>query len=413
MKWLNDEDIEKFLNIKDYDIRKPHNARWIDQKCTPDVLCTIADCVLEYSKRTNSDFFSCVDIWYNPYTIENIEKIYKKPKVNDKKAQHEYDKVFQQPMELFAYAGILEKRKKGKTNYYRVINENILYYLSVRERNCLNFLILYIEKVLRDSGIYESFEEFFKNPTKHEYLNIKNKFMLFTINNTKINGTKECNRIFTKVINPLAFKNNTKGSEFGRLSKNIITQDMLMYNRNNFRDIYVNKPKNMTRGEYYDSLKSKDRPNIQLIQYQAIKAKKLLKDFNNLFNDGKSEIDDEYAVGSATHMHHIFPAKEFVEISGHVENLIALTPNQHLLEAHPGNNTQIIDKGFQQICLLAKAEHIEKNIKHGKEVIYSFNDFIYVLTVGLNNNKYNEIRNMDFTEIIRQINIDYIDIKNG
>lgn len=32
---------------------------------------------------------------------------------------------------------------------------------------------------------------------------------------------------------------------------------MLMYNRNNFRDIYVNKPKEMTRGEYYEYLSDK------------------------------------------------------------------------------------------------------------------------------------------------------------
>lgn len=406
MKWLNIQEIKDFFENKDYDVRKTNNARWIDQKCTPDVLSTIADCVLEYSN--NNDFYCCSDIWYNPYTIENIETIYKKPKVNEKKAKHEYDKFFQQPMELFAYAGILEKKKIGRTNYYRILDRNVLYYISIREMNALNFLILYIEKVLSDSGIYAEFKNFLEHPMKNNYFNVKNKFMLFTKCNTKINGTKECNRIFTKVINPLAFKYNTKGSELGRLSKNIVTKDMLMYNRNNFRDIYVNKPKEMTRGEYFYSLKLEDRPNTQLIRYQTIKAKKLLKNFNDVFNGGKSEIDDEYATGMAIHMHHIFPVNEFIEISSYVENLIALTPSQHLSEAHPGGNTQIVDKGFQQICLLAKASNIEDNIRYGEEVIYSFKNFVYVLSVGFDDGKYEEVEDMNFIELVQLINMEYI-----
>ena len=39
-------------------------------------------------------------------------------------------------------------------------------------------------------------------------------------------------------------------------------------------------------------------------------------------------------------------------------------------------------------------------------------DFIYVLTIGLDNIKYTEIDDMDFKEVIRQINIDYIDVKS-
>ena len=48
MNWLTEEQILKFMDHYNYDIRKSHNARWIDQKCTPDVLCIIADCILEF-----------------------------------------------------------------------------------------------------------------------------------------------------------------------------------------------------------------------------------------------------------------------------------------------------------------------------------------------------------------------------
>ena len=196
------------------------------------------------------------------------------------------------------------------------------------------------------------------------------------------------------------------GTEKGRMSKNKITKDMLMYNRNNFRDIYVNKPKEMTRVEYYNLLP--DKPDVNLIKYQSSKAKKLLRAFNDVFNNGMSEIKDELAIGHAINMHHIFPENEFEEISGYVENLIALTPSQHFQKAHPDGNTRIIDRGFQQICLLAKANNIEENIKYGKEVIYSFDNFTYVLSVGFDNNVYEEVENMNFIELVRLINMEYI-----
>ena len=91
-------------------------------------------------------------------------------------------------------------------------------------------------------------------------------------------------------------------------------------------------------------------------------------------------------------MHHIFPENEFKEISGYVENIIALTGSQHFGEAHPNGNTRIVDKAFQQICLIAKADHIKSNILDGKEIIYSFENFIFVLTIGLDDDRFNETK---------------------
>lgn len=407
MNWLTEEQILKFMDHYNYDIRKSHNARWIDQKCTPDVLCIIADCILEFvNSNPDKEYFSSLDIWHNEYTVQNVESIFKKPNPDEQKARNEYDKFFQQPMEMFANAGILWKKKEGNRNFYKLWNKMLLEYISIREMNALKFIELYNTKVLKDSGIYSYFEKFFNNPTNTTYEEMKHEFGRFTVFNTPINGIVECNRIFTKVLNPLAFMKSTFGTEKGRMSKGIITKDMLMYNRNNFRDIYVNKPKEMTRGEYYESLAEK--PNANLIKYQSGKAKKLLRIFNDVFNNGESEVQDELAVGHAINMHHIFPENEFQEISGYVENLIALTPSQHFQKAHPDGNTRIIDKGFQQICLLAKADHIEENIKHGQEVIYSFDNFKFVLSVGFDNNAFEEIEDMNFSEVVRLINIQYI-----
>ena len=51
---------------------KTHDARWIDQKCTHDVLSMIADCIVEYvdnteaSDRTTIEF-TVSDIWHRDY----------------------------------------------------------------------------------------------------------------------------------------------------------------------------------------------------------------------------------------------------------------------------------------------------------------------------------------------------------
>ena len=218
MNWLTEEQIIKFMNHYNYDIRESHNARWIDQKCTPDVLCIIADCILEFvNSNPDKEYFSSLDIWHNEYTVKNVESIFKKPNPDEQKARNEYDKFFQQPMELFSAAGILNKKKVGNRNYYKLWNKMLLEYISIREMNALKFLELYNTKVLKDSGIYNYFEEFLNNPTNSTYEKMKHEFGRFTVFNTPINGQTECNRIFTKVLNPLAFMNNTYGTEKGCL----------------------------------------------------------------------------------------------------------------------------------------------------------------------------------------------------
>lgn len=408
MNFMSDPQILAFMKHYNYDIRKSHNARWIDQKCTPDVLCIIADCILEFvNSHPEKEYFTSIDIWHNEYTIKNVESIFKKPTPDETKARNEYDKFFQQPMELFSYTGILKKKKDGRYNYYKLWNKMLLEYISIREMNSLHFLDLYITKVLSDSGIYKYFVDFFRNPNNDTYYKMKNEFGRFTVFNTPINGIVECNRIFTKVLNPLAFSRNCYGTEKGKMSKGKITKDMLMYNRMNFRDIYSEKPKDMTRKEYL--IKIDYKPNENLITYQTNKAKKLLRIYNEKFNNGESEVKDEYAVGKATHMHHIFPVNEFKELSSYVENIIALTPGQHFSEAHPNGNTQLINKNFQQICLVAKTNDIKESlIYNSKETIYTFDDLKYVLAIGLDDDSFNQIEMLDFDEIIKQINIDYI-----
>lgn len=197
--------ISDFLDKYDYDVRKTGDARWIDQKCTYDVVSIIADCIIEYVDENDVKEFTVSDIWYSEYARENVISIFSKPDP-ELKAVNEYDKYFGQPIKLLGYSKILDVRKEKNRYYYSINNRELLDKIALRPTNALNFLYEYIVKVIKDSGIWDSFEQFFKIQTKESYKDVRDTFIRFTINNTKINGETECGRIFTKVINPLAFK---------------------------------------------------------------------------------------------------------------------------------------------------------------------------------------------------------------
>ena len=161
--------------------------------------------------------------------------------------------------------------------------------------------------------------------------------------------------------------------------------------------------------EYFEKIGYK--PDERIALYESNKAKKVLRYFNDMFFDGKAEVEDELDAGIATNIHHIFPVNQFEELSGYVENLIALTASQHYQEAHPNNNTQLINESFQQICLIAKADRIKYCYENlPEDNIYDFDLFMDVLTIGLNNNVFKDIEFGDYSEVIKQINSYYLNI---
>ena len=400
---MDNATIQEFLDSHNYDIRLTHNGRWIDQKCTMDVLCLVSDCIVEFVGKSEEKTFTVNDIWYSDYTVENVQEIFRKPDPTQK-AQNEYDKYFGQPIKLLDAAGIIHGEKKGRGYEYSVVNKELLDYISFRERNSYNFLCLYIEKVLRDSGIYRYFEYFFRQQDKDSFKELKDNYTRFTIDNTKINGATECGRIFTKILNPLACKYRKCGTERGHLSKDIITQDMIMYNQRNWRDVLSEKPKEMTRVDYEVRLPKPDEDSIA--KYRINRAKKNLRRFNDLYREGKTEMMEErHMVDLATQMHHIFPASDFPAIADYIENLIALTPTQHFSYAHPNNNTQYIDRAYQYLCLIAKAGMIRDNLlgKKGEPKIYDFFLFQTVLNEGLGTEEFYEVQEMDFEGLLNRI----------
>lgn len=395
----------EFVNNHTYDIRESGNARWLDQKCTLDSICFVADCVVEYIRAGGHQPFQSPDIWKSQYSITHVQHLFGKPDPLVRTTADEYNKFFRQPLKMLAAAGVL--REDGvvrNTIQFSIQNVEVLEYIALRERNSFDFLYLYIKKTLQDSGLWYNFESFFDEQTEVTLQELKTVFSRFCIRYTPINKELEANRIFTKVLNPIACKYHKKGIIRGRLSPSMITYNKIMYNQTNWRDDAIGKNKNISRGDFIPIPKTD-----QMYDYRITRAKKNLRRFNDKYYDGKSEVLDKFSVGEiATHIHHIFPQNHFKELAHYIENLIALTSGQHLQAAHPNGNTSVVDANYQYICLIAKTDSIRNNImSNDGPVIYDFKDFMYVLDVGLKTDYFQALPSLDFNSVITGIEFNY------
>ena len=374
------ENIIKYLCNFDLDVRKSQDARFMDQKCTPDVVCFIADCIINTIDVDNE--FTVSNIWNAQYFIKNARAIFNKPLPTNPKARHEYDKFIQQPLRMLAYAHVLEIEKRSGTNYYRIANLDILDYIAQRERNTYNFLYCYLQKVLSDSGIIRYFDAFKDKclqgkATNTDLEELKSRYDRFVIGNTAINTEVEVHRIFSKILNVYAVENQINGTEKGYMSKYIFTFSDLMYNRKNWRDL--NKDKSITRQE------AQEQQDVEQQEaYNAYYVQKAMNLLRKIQID--SEVHDQYGNGEATQVHHIFPKSQFPQLAHYLENLIKLTATQHFTKAHPNNKTQEINRDYQLTCLLAKADTVETSLKTVGDKYYRKESFIFVINTGLDQN---------------------------
>lgn len=349
----------------------------MDQKCTPDVVCFIADCIINTVDVNNE--FTVSDIWDAQYFIKNARAIFNKPLPTNPKAHHEYDKFIQQPLRMLAYAHVLEIEKRSGTNYYRIANLDILDYIAQRERNTYNFLYCYLQKVLSDSGFIRYFDAFKDKclqgkATNADFQELKCRYDRFVIGHTAINTEVEVHRIFSKILNVYAVENQINGTEKGHMSKYVFTFSDLMYNRKNWRDL--NKDKSITRQE------AQEQQDVE--QQEAYNAYYVQKAMNLLRKiQVESEVHDQWGNGEATQVHHIFPKSQFPQLAHYLENLIKLTATQHFTKAHPNNKTQEINRDYQLTCLLAKANTIESSLNAVGDKYYRKESFIFVINTGL------------------------------
>lgn len=381
--------IDNFLNqYNDFDIRQTHDARYVDQKCTPDIVCFIADCIVNTSCATKT--FTINDLWDERFFIDNCRVIFGKPSPEDPSAKNEYNKVLCQPLKLLAYAHVLTVKKDDRVLYFSVANNEILEYISIKERNAYNFLLKFFEKVISSSGLMRIFDEYKEscktNPRSAKAI-IYTKYHRFISANTPSHSKTDIDRIFHKVFNLYAFNNMLPGSN-GKL----LNWYDLMYNRVNWRD-QDQKQKSLTRQKAITT-ETKQINQDFYIDYQVNKAiRKVREKQGNI-----SEVHDNLANGIATEVHHIFPKSEFPELASYFENLILLTSSQHRQKAHPKSNFRLIDKEYQLMCLLAKSYTIEEYIKVHGESFYTKKSFLLVVNKGTSsealheNDSFNTIR---------------------
>lgn len=396
--------IKEYLQKFDLDVRKSGDARFMDQKCTPDVVSTIADCVVNFIGNELNKEFTVKDIWDSKYFLNEVKSVFNKPDAKKETSKREYNKFIGQPLRMLAYANVLSVSKRGITNYYTVKNFEVLEYISLKEKYSFNFLYEYFVKVLSDSGLFKYFADYknkfdANNLSDTDYQFLKEKFEKFLKGNTNIDNDFEANRMFPKILNVYATENNLPGSVDGRLSKQQFYFSDLMYNRKNWRD--KKKDKNITRQESdadYDNLISEnDNP------YNDYLIKKAMNQIRKMYSE--SEVKDQWSNGDATQIHHIFPKHKFPQLAHYLENLIKLTATQHYTKAHPNNTTKDISIEYQLVCLLAKSDSIEKSIQKN-ELYYRKESFIYCINSGLS-------KELNFDLTFRQIKTELVTIYNN
>lgn len=354
-------------------------ARWFDQKCTFDNLYTMAEAIdISFSKP--GAVFTTKDLAHSEALDQVFQRMYGKPSLKNSNAANEYDKLIGQPLVMLAHAGVLERETIKGTHSYQVRDFHTIRRISQSEKNALEFIMDYIEFKLKALNWWHHIEEYGNSAQeKADYTELKRKFLLLLIQTHKLgsrggrNPNVEAGRIFTKALNPLAFRYGWRGSSRGHVMKTVPSKFDLVYNRPNFRDLATRKPKDKTRGEYQLSVSSTGNgPNATVLS-------RVMREVRNRHNY-VPEVHDPLG-HKATQVHHIFPKSQFPDLADCKENLICLTPGQHLNEAHPDNITSAVCPIYQKVCLYAKLESIRASVD-SCDGFYSYARFAEVLEQG-------------------------------
>ena len=225
---------------------------------------------------------------------------------------------------------------------------------------------------MSDSGFLKYFEDYARNSVDNPFAardEIYDRYYRLINGNTPSHSRLDIRRMFHKVFNIYAAEHHLHGS-----NGKITYYSDLMYNKKNWRD--MDKDKTVTRQEAMSPEKIERQEVINA--YYVQKAIALIRKIQPV-----SEVNDAWGNGEATQVHHIFPKASFPQIAHYVENLILLTATQHNTKAHPNNKTQQINKDYQLVCLLAKADTIEASLRLVGERYYRKESFVYVINTGL------------------------------
>ena len=361
---------KRHLEDIDLDARSSNSNRFFDQKATPDVVSSIASVVLVTARDTKA--FNNKDIRESREFQRIADEVFVKPKLEQ--APREYDKFVNQPMQVLRCAGVLDGIRKGNSWHYRIRKRDILKKVAESEMSAIDFLVVYLDKFLLDSGLSAPFRRFFKQQNKDSLANCVDSFKDMMQQHMNTNNPTEPARICNKVINILAYDRCFKGRIGGHLSKGRITLEDIRYNRINWRDT---KPKNQPR----TAAQPRDYSNISLVRKVIQDVKKFHRnapEINREFSDILLDTVQAHTVQA----HHIFPHSDFPQLADVRENIILLTPSQHYSMAHPKGKTQKISLPFQLGYLLKKLETIVRCELRDDCNFYSLETFFKVLSQG-------------------------------
>ena len=354
------------------DIRQTRDGRWFDQKVTPDVMAAICGVIVAYCNDSDRKYFTVRNLWKSEDFKKNMERDFGKPSPQNPGAAREYDKFIAQPLDVLRSAQILKLESERPNKVFRINSDlsDVLHKMADSEREAAEFLNAYIEEVFRQSGLLGLRDGFFARQDQSAFQKLKAGYSRFIIENTHINTEVECNRIFAKVVNIPAYFRRRKGAEMGKISRAPISLGDIRYNRINFRDAAAGKPKDIPRQQRRLISCGMSEPSVR----------RVVRDVKD-FHKHKPEIRDRFSAVNpkASHKvdgHHIFPQARHPLLARFRENIILLTPMQHVCHAHAGDSGfGVISQSYQHLCLQKKLESVEKCDKGLNCVFYSFSDY--------------------------------------
>ena len=121
---LTEQQLKDFINEHNYDLRTSGNGRWIDQKCTPDVISFIADCILQYNDDENTvKPFTKNDIWHYQYAEEYVTAVFSKPSTNSDSLENEIAEVQKLKDEIYLLINRKHQEEWKKQKYEVALEE--------------------------------------------------------------------------------------------------------------------------------------------------------------------------------------------------------------------------------------------------------------------------------------------------
>ena len=371
------------MDFKEYFITKslvktPHIGVHYEQKITPDLLWCVSYVIVSLIKDNPEKVFTDEDVRESPVFNSLTQDYFSKaPQEN---AENEYNKFSSYQLGVLAFAGVLEQIS-GRPKRYKVNNLEALNFIATNDFNASRFLGEYTEKFIRDNRLSEVFEIYRQSPNQDNYLRIKEAYWYWAKINTAVKGDdrRHTYRVLNKMFNVFCYKNHLPGENASNIINGPCPYSFLLYNRTNFRD--VDMPSGMTRQQYQAEILSEVEQG-GLVETLLKKVKDAVKARAKY----DSEIKDPslmYTKDSGIHVHHILPRHSYPQFSISKENLISLTPGQHLSLAHTGSSTKTINHEFKIICLKKKFEDIKTSLEV-HDSFYDLKEFIKIINTCFN-----------------------------